>query len=294
MSVPIAVGRGWLVAPAVLVLCVLIASSVTPVRPVGGGEPPELREATRILWRTDGSGFSATVLAETSVIDPNDALDELLPGTSRGHPGGAAAQFAIIRPWARLPVHVSYNPKDVPVGIDGEFATRFAVGTWSVVSGSRFRFVFDGLTDAGESLCDAGRATDGLNAVSWRTNLRDGVLGIMCAEFQRLPDGKTVFQEGDVVFTTKVKWSSASPTPDDSYDLLSTAVHELGHLAGLDHTEEVSSVMTPTLGRGKQTRLLQQDDLNGMIALYGTGERPVSPPQRPLLSQRVVVADVAR
>lgn len=51
------------------------------------------------------------------------------------------------------------------------------------------------------------------------------------------------------------------------FDTETVALHEIGHLLGLNHSQVVGSVMFPTYGG--QRRALTQDDIAGIRALYG-------------------------
>jgi hypothetical protein len=52
-------------------------------------------------------------------------------------------------------------------------------------------------------------------------------------------------------------------------DIESVALHELGHLLGLDHSTVAGTVMWPTVYTNFTLRALQADDLAGIRALYG-------------------------
>ncbi|KAI3958207.1 hypothetical protein MKW92_029497 [Papaver armeniacum] len=53
------------------------------------------------------------------------------------------------------------------------------------------------------------------------------------------------------------------------YDLESTAVHEIGHLLGLDHSNISKAIMWPYGGAREKHVDLSLDDVNGAQALYG-------------------------
>ncbi|XP_021747214.1 metalloendoproteinase 3-MMP-like [Chenopodium quinoa] len=53
-------------------------------------------------------------------------------------------------------------------------------------------------------------------------------------------------------------------------DLNSVVLHEIGHLLGLGHSQDQNAVMFPTIGQGMRKRELQQDDVEGIQALYET------------------------
>lgn len=51
-------------------------------------------------------------------------------------------------------------------------------------------------------------------------------------------------------------------------DIESVALHELGHVLGLEHSAVVDAVMFPTLGLGDSRRAMTQDDREGLLSLY--------------------------
>jgi len=53
-------------------------------------------------------------------------------------------------------------------------------------------------------------------------------------------------------------------------DLESVAVHEIGHLLGLDHSSEKEAIMFPTLEDGTRKVELSRDDIEGVQMLYGS------------------------
>lgn len=89
--------------------------------------------------------------------------------------------------------------------------------------------------------------------------------------------GGTQRVEGDVVFNSAVQWNSyrgslRSANGRDLWDIRRVALHEFGHVLGLDHPDEqgqrVHALMNSILGN---LDALTDDDINGARSLYGSG-----------------------
>ncbi|XP_039042953.1 metalloendoproteinase 1-like [Hibiscus syriacus] len=76
------------------------------------------------------------------------------------------------------------------------------------------------------------------------------------------PDGRLYL---DVDHT---KWSIDSNPAWDELDLQSGAMHEIGHTLGLEHSEDPSAVMYPTLYYGSLKRDLSDDDIYQIQTIY--------------------------
>ncbi|XP_065879933.1 metalloendoproteinase 5-MMP-like [Euphorbia lathyris] len=72
---------------------------------------------------------------------------------------------------------------------------------------------------------------------------------------------------GKCHFDSDERWSQ-NPGPNE-VDLESVAVHEIGHLLGLDHSEDRNAIMFAYFGYGITKRELATDDIQGIRALYG-------------------------
>ena len=66
-------------------------------------------------------------------------------------------------------------------------------------------------------------------------------------------------------------WSTSSTCPSGKYDVQSVLAHEFGHGVGLGHSTVTSATMFKNINSGTvDKRSLEQDDKNGIIAIYGT------------------------
>lgn len=79
------------------------------------------------------------------------------------------------------------------------------------------------------------------------------------------------FTEGDIVFNQTIRWNSyRGPVWPTSTDIFRVALHELGHLLGLDHPDgagqNVDAIMNSQIGN---TDNLTADDVAGVRAIYG-------------------------
>jgi len=69
-------------------------------------------------------------------------------------------------------------------------------------------------------------------------------------------------------FDDSEKWVDGAV--EGGLDIETVALHELGHLLGLNHSDVAGSVMWPTVSYNRTLRTLQEDDLRAIRALYPT------------------------
>lgn len=148
---------------------------------------------------------------------------------------------------------------------------RQAFQTWNAVSTARVSFA----EGASTNVTDA--AQDGINLVSVTpavynldvpsTTILYTVTNPTASQFP----GQIV--EADILFNPQTLLSTDVSVPQDRYDLQSLAVHEIGHLLGLDHSGLASAAMFPTSVQGSSLlRTLDLDDVLGVSNLYPTGD----------------------
>ena len=150
-------------------------------------------------------------------------------------------------------------------------AARDAAQQWNV-SGAQFTFRIQSPSRSASVACDSS-ATDGITTVVWAdTNcgmaFGDETLAITQNWFYST--GELI--DSDVLFNTNKDWTTYSgPQRFDAIDFHRVAIHEFGHVLGLDHPDEhgqfVDAIMNSKTGNIDR---LQTDDINGIRAIYGS------------------------
>ncbi|XP_010695886.2 metalloendoproteinase 2-MMP [Beta vulgaris subsp. vulgaris] len=87
----------------------------------------------------------------------------------------------------------------------------------------------------------------------------DGIGGILAHSFSP-SDGRSHYDATEY-------WSD-NPGQHEM-DLNSVVLHEIGHLLGLAHTQDPTAVMHSGISPGERKRFLQEDDVEGIQAIYG-------------------------
>ncbi len=178
------------------------------------------------------------------------------------------------------PFPIAWNPGSVPVVlrlpvsgplIDGHTYTsslQVAIAEWNANLG---------VIQLAPSVASPGLNTngDGVNEVVFANTINGSAFpaNVLAVALTRVIG--TTRAEGDVIFNTAWTWDSyrgpRSAYPD-RFDIRRVALHELGHVLGLDHPDEASPPQTVTAimnSRSGNTDALQSDDIAGVQVLYG-------------------------
>ncbi|XP_054775790.1 metalloendoproteinase 5-MMP-like [Prosopis cineraria] len=126
-----------------------------------------------------------------------------------------------------------------------------ALGGWTQVTNSKFTFT-EVVTGKSDIAIGFYSRDQGVNSPF---DGRGGVYALAAAP-----------TEGRMHLDADESWSVAIPTPADGVDLVSMALHEAGHLLGLEHGQDPNAVMYAFLGIGENKRILGPDDIAGIQA----------------------------
>jgi len=148
------------------------------------------------------------------------------------------------------------------------FSAKF--GGVTTEMGTRDFFGFSGVED-GVSLftfMEQNWPADWVKGISLAVPVYDGPTGDV--------------SETDVVFNADpkrgYKWNTAYVCPSDKMDLLNVAVHEIGHLIGLNHSLDLYDAMYYKILTGETSkRRLTADDIQGVCAIYPIAGKDGSP-----------------
>jgi hypothetical protein len=177
-------------------------------------------------------------------------------------------------------VYIGLNP---PTGVtltSYVSAVRAAFQTWDDVSTSYMSYYYRGETATYTP--DTSR-TDGRNTVGW-TDENLGYALAMTVYWYSLSGN--YLEEFDIVIARTpgvgLRWSTATPTPFNAYDLQSVVLHEAGHTLSLNDLRDSTQVMEDSIANGQMRRQLGGGDIAGITFIYSkSGDLIVSQVQGP-------------
>jgi uncharacterized protein (TIGR03437 family) len=145
-------------------------------------------------------------------------------------------------------------PNDNLGSILGEVQT--ALAAWNSVASSNLRVAFGGTETAGQISNTPGGSVVFID-------LPPGLLG------QGAPTvivGTTTIVQGTVMLSNN---TNAGPGPSYLEEFYTTAVHEIGHALGLQHTWTSSAMSQDVIRNTTRARPIDADDIAGLSVLYG-------------------------
>jgi hypothetical protein len=163
-----------------------------------------------------------------------------------------------------------YNPAGDPTSGEALAAVRRAQATWNRVKGTTFRFAIGAMTTRCPSLsfdCPAPSAPDGFNDIGWRSigfDTEEFVIFAYVSTDVDLTTGEAF--EADLLLNSDIAPFVWFTDGVRHVDVETVVLHELGHVAGLAHTLESSTVMAPAILEVR--RALTDGDEDGLRFLY--------------------------
>ncbi|UCH58714.1 MAG: IPT/TIG domain-containing protein, partial [Anaerolineales bacterium] len=184
------------------------------------------------------------------------------------------------RHWPGSNPRVDYYVNENASDCTGEGAAVIAAAKEISTAGSRFTFRYAGATSA------TGDSKNGMNEIVWAPISTPGVIGY--ARYWVDSTDNTHLEECDIVFNDNFDWGhGASPS---YFDVQTTAAHELGHWLNLrdlygnvDDENDSAKTMYGFGSRDLVKHSLHNDDISGILWIYGDREKPKAMPWIPLL-----------
>ncbi len=125
---------------------------------------------------------------------------------------------------------------------------------------------------------------DGDNSVFFSSTVYGETFGSSTLAITLISSRNNVTTETDVVFNNSRTWDSYRGQLNDNIDFHRVALHEFGHVLGLDHPDiarqTVAAIMNSRVGNLDS---LQPDDISGVRSLYDQGPAYLSVPTAPNL-----------
>ncbi len=189
-------------------------------------------------------------------------------------------QSGIPMGWKNMPITYYINRGGSSQISDGSdiAAVKKGFRVWSEVKCAAVRFSYGGeITSPSIGYTEGGK---NYNAVIWiKSAARWPFPYDVLATTQLYWDERTgEILDADILFNDfGFKWSTSSTPPSDRYDILNTAVHEIGHLLGLDHSDRPEATMYFQSPSGEvKKRDLDRDDVRGICQIYPKNGKKIS------------------
>lgn len=162
-------------------------------------------------------------------------------------------------------------------------ALKAAADEWNAVA-ARFTFTTApaAAPDARPCSTVGRRMEDGYNSVGWMGGVCDEPFGPeVLAVTSWLTDSTGRFLEADVFFNNTEEWGAyTGPQYTSTPDFHRVALHELGHVLGLDHPDDYGQRVLAIMNARVSVDQLQPDDFAGIRAIYGSATVLPIPPTK--------------
>jgi Matrixin/Putative peptidoglycan binding domain len=99
----------------------------------------------------------------------------------------------------------------------------------------------------------------------------DGAGNVLARATWNYNPANNIISDSRINFDDSEQWTVTVPPLTTDIDLVDVATHEIGHCLGLDHSPVATAIMRATFQIGTSQRSLDQDDINGIQSIYGSG-----------------------
>ncbi|MBP6863789.1 MAG: matrixin family metalloprotease [Candidatus Didemnitutus sp.] len=163
-----------------------------------------------------------------------------------------------------------------------------AMADWNAVLG-RVQFLPE-IQASGVGEEENGTTEVFFNSTIYGEAFTSGTLAVtLTLPYYQRDDNTYVIAEADVIFNQSIWWDSYRGVRRSQQDIRRVAIHEFGHVLGLDHPDEagqsVQAIMNSIVS---DVDALQADDIAGGQSLYGTAGS-VTPPVNDLFANATPV-----
>lgn len=187
--------------------------------------------------------------------------------------------------WSEVPVKYYVNKASFPPNIATVAEERLVAGfaSWSAPNCTYFDTLLVG--DLPDGVADLN---DGKNVVLWinkpnawpsELGPEDSVIGVTLPIWSNDGMGHSFIDDADIIFNNVgFCWFDYDPvnpgvmcSGGKPVDTASIVTHEQGHFLGLGHSNVSGSTMEPAYLGGNDLATIEQDDIDGICALYPLG-----------------------
>ena len=146
------------------------------------------------------------------------------------------------------------------------------VGEWALAAWNGYANIAFGIvrnSSAGTGMRNGNNNAYFSSTTPTGDSFGDGVLATTITSYNSRTG---LSSEADVTFNTKYTWNSyRGNLSSGTVDVYRVAVHEFGHVLGLDHPDQAGQSRTAIMNAYvSNVDRLQTDDVNGIVALYGS------------------------